>query len=167
MSKSIRRHAAARAVFVPDPSALMAYAGKAKVLTAVVAGGGRAALRGAAGRVVKEGLSQTLGPHVARQVLRGGPRLAARAAPVLAVLELAVDQSRTVAARRRGELSRREYRARTGGNFGNAAGGMGGASGGAALGTMILPGVGTLIGGLLGGMLGGSLGRAAGERVCG
>lgn len=116
---------------------------------------------------VKEGLSETLGPQVARQVLRGGPRLAARVAPALAVLELMVDQSRTAAARRRGELSYREYRARTGGNFGNAAGGLGGAAGGAALGTMILPGVGTVIGGLLGGMLGGGLGRAAGERVCG
>lgn len=53
MSRAIGRHTAARAASVPDPRTLMACAGKAKVLTAVVAGGGRAALRGTAGRVVK------------------------------------------------------------------------------------------------------------------
>ena len=137
----------------------------AKVATATIAGGGKAALRGAAGSLVKEVVTRTAGPEVAKQVLKAGGRAAVRVAPVLAVMEFGLEQAAAKAAYERGELTAAEYQEETAGNLGNAAGGLGGAMGGAALGTLICPGVGTLIGGFLGGIFGGKAGRATGKAV--
>src|SRR5689334_4216398 len=67
----------------------------------------------------------------------------------------------------KGEISIREFRARTGQHFGSISGGMVGAAAGAAA-LSVMPGVGTVLGafggGLLGETIGAKLGRRAAER---
>ncbi|MGA7740766.1 MAG: hypothetical protein WBP56_13370 [Polyangia bacterium] len=127
--------------------------------------GVRALLKSGAGKLSKEVLEQTLTPALARQVLRNGGKAAVRLAPVLAVVEFAIDQGATSAAFKRGELTRQQHIEVTAGNVGNAAGGLGGAALGATLGSAILPGIGTLLGGIFGGIFGGVGGRQAGMAI--
>ena len=119
-------------------------------------------LKGAGGATVK-GMVNACGKQVGRSVLKGSGRLAGRIAPALSVVEFGFDQAETVAARRRGDISEREYETRTVGNVSSAAGSLGGGWGGAAIGTVFCPGVGTLIGAVLGSWLGSSAGRGVGE----
>jgi phage tail tape-measure protein len=69
---------------------------------------------------------------------------------------------------RKGEIDKKEFRARAGTHLGSTTGGMAGAAAGAAAFSMV-PGVGTVLGAFAGGMLGeaigSKLGRRAAERV--
>jgi phage tail tape-measure protein len=145
--------------FVPN------NAGKGKILATAVAVGGKAVLRGTARQMVRKGLEQTVGVAAARSVVRGGSRVAARVAPVLAIAEFALDQRETSRAFRADEISRAEYYSETGGNAGSAAVGLAGAAAGAAIGSAILPGIGTIIGGIIGGLVGGAGGRELGRGI--
>src|SRR5436190_22298949 len=65
---------------------------------------------------------------------------------------------------RKGEIEKKEFRARTGTHLGSITGGMAGAAAGAAA-FSVVPGVGTVLGAFAGGMLGEAVGSKLGRRA--
>jgi len=83
---------------------------------------------------------------------------------VLSAASLGVRIGKDVYKMRKGEIDSKEFRARTGTNFGSVTGGMAGAAAGAAA-FSVLPGVGTVLGAFAGGMLGEAVGSKLGRRA--